>query len=125
MGVEFSAPILQHSNTPFFIFPYTFTSRVAPGIQICSGRGSPVASIARSTMSRIWVNHQLARAMRPSRRVAFGRGRMPVNPSSSWLSVAFVILNLSLRDIFAEGVGQTLSKQKNFRDVSLHKPKNP
>jgi hypothetical protein len=50
---------------------------------------------------------------------------MPVNPSSSWLSVAFVILNLSLRDIFAEGVGQTLSKQKNFRDVSLHKPKNP
>ena len=56
----------------------TFTSRFAPGIQICSGRGSAAAlqSIAFSTMARIRANHQLARAMRPSRpagRAAGGR----------------------------------------------------
>ena len=33
--------------------------------------------------SRIWANHQPARAMRPSRRAAFGRGWMPLKPSSS------------------------------------------
>jgi len=69
-GMSLSTSILQHSNNPFSVLPHTFTSRLAPGIQICSGRGSPVASIARSTMSRIWANHQPARAMRPSRRAA-------------------------------------------------------
>jgi hypothetical protein len=31
-------------------------------------------------------------------------------------------VNLSLRDILAEGVGHWLSKVKEFRDVILHKP---
>jgi hypothetical protein len=38
------------------------------------------------------------------------------------LSVAFVILNLSLRDILAEGVGHLLSKAKINRDYIVHKP---
>jgi len=40
------------------------------------------------------------------------------------LSVAYVIVNLSLRDILAEGVGHLLSKQWKIRDYIFHKPKN-
>ena len=79
-------------------FPgHTFTSRFAPGIQICSGRGRAAAlqSIAFSTMARIRANHQLARAMRPSRPAA-ARGGRPPNPSSSCLSVAFIVVIFNL-----------------------------
>jgi hypothetical protein len=40
---------------------------------------------------------------------------MPLKPSSNWLSVAFVIVivNLSMRDILAGGVGHWLSMLEN------------
>jgi hypothetical protein len=42
-----------------------------------------------------------------------------VNPSSSCSFVAFVIMNLSLRDILAGRVGQRLSKPKYIREYVL------
>lgn len=95
---------------PQFI-TYTFTSRAAPGIQICSGRGSAgtLQSIARPTTSRICVNHQLARAIRPCGGAA--EIFRPASPSSSCLFVALIVF--IMRTILPERVGQMVSKPKN------------
>lgn len=93
---------------------HIFTSRFAPGIQICWGRGSleVCQSIALSTASRILANHQLARAMRPSRLTETIFNGRPSKPSSSCSLVALfvVIIEPFMRNILTGGVGQRLSK---------------
>ncbi len=98
---------------------YTFTSRVAPGIQICSGLGSVgrLQSIARPTTSRICPNHQLARATR----LCGGAAEIftPASPSSncSFVALIVVIINLSFATILTQGVGQPLSNLKNIGSI--------
>lgn len=84
--------------------------------QICSGwkRGVVGQSKARSTTWRIWSNHQLARWRRRSRRTTRGQRFGPARPSS--ICFMFVISNLSFNVALSltEGVGQGVSKQKNY-----------
>jgi len=95
-----------HSSSFYF---HTSIWRCAPGIQICSGRGPPVASqsIARLTMFRICANHQSARARRLRDASPFDIDCLPLMPSSS---CSLFIFTLSFFSIITSRVGQMLSK---------------
>lgn len=85
---------------------HTRSSRRVSGSQVCSGRGGgvPCQSNARSTASRIWLNHHAACCSRRCRRTARLRRVPSAKPSSI---CPFVIIHLSLFCAsVTKGVGQ-------------------